>query len=172
MEFGDDVVHFNIFEAMRHPADVHSIFLLDIIDDAVDSVDICTNLLSDFSDFYDFHLGSFYCTCDDFDESATVCSICIEIYSTIHSDCDAGAGSDPPISLPPTVNLPLPSTIWPPSLDLKPLPEHLRYAYLDDAQKLPFIISSSFSLEQKDKLLHVLRGHKKALGGHLLTFLE
>ena len=41
MEFGDDVVHFNIFEAMRHPIEEHSIFLVDIIDVAVDSVDIC-----------------------------------------------------------------------------------------------------------------------------------
>ena len=45
MEFGDDVVHFNIFEAIRHPVDEHSIFLVDIIDDAVD---ICTYLISDF----------------------------------------------------------------------------------------------------------------------------
>ena len=59
MEFGDYVVHFNIFETMRHPAKEHSIFLVDIIDDVVDSVDICTNLLSDFSNFYDFNIGSF-----------------------------------------------------------------------------------------------------------------
>jgi len=80
-----------------------------------------------------------------------------------NSDCDAGAGSDPSISLPPTVNLPLPSTVQPPSLELKLLPEHLKYAYFDDAQKLRVIISSNLSLEHEDKLLHVLRGHKKAI---------
>jgi len=146
---------------MRHLAEEHSVFLVDIIDDAVDSVDICINLFSDFSDFYDFDLGSFDHTCDDSDESTTVCSIYAEISFVIHSDCDAGAGSDSPISLPPNINLPFPSTIQPPFLELKPLPEHLKYAYLDDAQKLQVIKSSSLSLEHEDKLLHVLRGHKK-----------
>ena len=136
MEFDDDVVHFNIFEAIRHPTEVHYVFLVDIIEDAVDSVDICTYLLSN---FYDFDLSSFYCTYDDFDEFAIVCSICANISSTIHFDCDAGAGSDPPISLPPIINLPFLSSVQPPSLELKPLPEHLKYAYLDDAQKLPVI---------------------------------
>jgi len=62
----------------------------------------------------------------------------------------------------------LPSTVQPPSLELKPLHEHLKYAYLDDAQKLPIIISSSLSLDHEDKLLHVLRGHKKAIGWTLV----
>jgi len=163
MEFGDDVVHFNIFEAMRHPTKEHSVFLVDIIDDVVDSVDICIDLFSDFFDFYDFDLGSFDYACDDSDDSVVVCSICANIFFIIHSDCDTGAGSNPPISLPLTVNLPLPSTIQPPSLELKPLPEHLKYAYLDYAQKLSIIISSSLSLEHEDKLLQVLKGHKKAI---------
>ena len=125
MEFGDDVVHFNIFQAMRHPVEEHFVFLVDIINDAVDSVNICTNL---FFDFYDFDLGSFDCNCDNSDEFATVCSICVEISSAIHSDCDAGEVSDPPSSLSFAVNLLLPSTIQPPSLELKLLPEHLKYA--------------------------------------------
>jgi len=62
-----------------------------------------------------------------------MCSICAKISSAIHSNCDAGASPDPIISLPPTDNLPLPSTIQPPSLELKSLHEHLKYAYLDDA---------------------------------------
>jgi len=105
---------------MRH-AEKHSFFL----------VDICIDLFSDFFYFHDF--GSFDCAYDDSDESTAICSICAEISSTIHSDCDASAGSKPPISLPPVVNLPLPSTIQPPSWELKPLPEHLKYTYLDDA---------------------------------------
>ena len=58
-----------------------STLTLSLIDDVVDIVDICTNLLYD---FYDFDLGSLDCTCDDFDESTVVCSICAEISSTIH----------------------------------------------------------------------------------------
>ena len=115
MEFGDDIMHLNIFQAMRHPTYDHSIFLVDIIDDVVDSVYIYIDLFSDFSYFYDFDLCSFDYACDDYDESATLYSICVEISSTIHFDYDVGAGSDPPISLPPAVNLSLPSTIQHPS---------------------------------------------------------
>ena len=120
MEFGDDVVHFNIFYAMRHPTEEHFVFLVDIIDDAVDNVDICTNLISD---FFDFDLGSFNYACDDSNDFIEVCSICVEISFAIHFNCVAGSSSDSLISLPPTINLPLPSTIQ----------KHLKYAYLDDA---------------------------------------
>ena len=82
MEFGDDVVHLNIFEAMRHSLDEHFVFLVDVIDDAVDRVDICTNLLSDFSNFSYFDFGSF----------------------NYASDSVTGAGLDSSISLPPTTN--------------------------------------------------------------------
>ena len=51
MEFCDNV-HFNIFEAVRHLAEEHFVFLVDIIDDAIDSVDICTNLFSYFGIFF------------------------------------------------------------------------------------------------------------------------
>ena len=112
----------------------------DIIDIAVDSVHTFTNLLYDFSNFSDFDIGSFNCACDD---STAICSICVDSSSVIHSNFVASTGSDSFISLPPASNLPLPSTIQPSSLELKPLPEHLGYAYLEDAQKLPFIISSS-----------------------------
>ena len=104
-----------------------------------------------------FKFGHFFfvfdCTCVGFDEFATVCSICAEISSIIHFDCDAGVGYALPISLPPAINLPLPSTIQPPSLELKPLPKHLKCAYLDDGQKLLVMISNSLSLEHEDKLL-------------------
>ncbi|RDX88698.1 Retrovirus-related Pol polyprotein from transposon 17.6, partial [Mucuna pruriens] len=45
-----------------------------------------------------------------------------------------------------------------PPLELKPLPNHLKYAYLDKEQQLP---------EQEDKLLDVLRQHKQAIGWKL-----
>ena len=115
---------------LSHPANEHYVFLVDIIDDVVDSVNICTNLLSEFSDFYDFDICSFSCACDD---SVVVCSTCVDISSAIHFDCDIGAGPDSSTSLPPAINLLLPFTIQPPSLELKPLPEHLKYAYLDYA---------------------------------------
>ncbi|PIN26423.1 DNA-directed DNA polymerase [Handroanthus impetiginosus] len=52
----------------------------------------------------------------------------------------------------------------PPTLELKPLPNHLRYAYLGESDTLPVIISSSLFDVQVDKLLRVLRDHKCAIG--------
>nr|KYP31466.1 Transposon Ty3-G Gag-Pol polyprotein [Cajanus cajan] len=58
----------------------------------------------------------------------------------------------------------VPSTIQPaPIPELKPLPENLNYAYLEDDEKLPVIISTSLDVGQEEKLLHVLKKHKKAI---------
>ncbi|KAJ8633020.1 hypothetical protein MRB53_026356 [Persea americana] len=52
----------------------------------------------------------------------------------------------------------------PPVLELKPLLNHLRYAYLRDSNTLPIIISASLDHSQEDKLLRVLREYKTAIG--------
>ncbi|PIN19118.1 hypothetical protein CDL12_08207 [Handroanthus impetiginosus] len=57
-----------------------------------------------------------------------------------------------------------PSIEEPPTLELKPLPCHLCYAYLGESDTLPVIISSSLSDLQVEKLLRVLRNHKGAIG--------
>ncbi|XP_071940137.1 uncharacterized protein [Coffea arabica] len=51
-----------------------------------------------------------------------------------------------------------------PMLELKPLPKHLKYAYLGEGETLPVIISASLSKIQEDKLIRVLRDHKQAIG--------
>ncbi|XP_070046578.1 uncharacterized protein [Nicotiana tomentosiformis] len=51
----------------------------------------------------------------------------------------------------------------PQKLELKPLLAHLRYAYLGNSELLPVIISSSLTIVQEEKLLRVLREHKKAI---------
>ena len=53
-------------------------------------------------------------------------------------------------------------------MEQKPLPSHLRYAYLRDASTLPVIISASLTTTEEDKLLRVLRDHKDALGWSLV----
>ncbi|XP_052116536.1 uncharacterized protein LOC127746657 [Arachis duranensis] len=49
-------------------------------------------------------------------------------------------------------------------MDLKPLPPHLRYSYLDEAQELPVIIAKELTPQQEEKLLNVLRKNKRAIG--------
>ncbi|KAL4344000.1 hypothetical protein AHAS_Ahas11G0134600 [Arachis hypogaea] len=51
--------------------------------------------------------------------------------------------------------------------ELKPLPSHLKYAFLEDNQKFPVIIASELSSEEEEKLLDVLRKYKKTIGWSL-----
>ena len=62
---------------------------------------------------------------------------------------------------------PVPSIEQPPKMEQKPLPSHLKYAYLGVESTLPVIISASLSVLEEEKLLRVLRDHKHALGWSL-----
>ncbi|CAN6711622.1 unnamed protein product [Malus baccata var. baccata] len=48
-------------------------------------------------------------------------------------------------------------------LELKPIPEHLKYAFLGEDKTLPIIISSQLIAEERDKLMRVLKDHKTAI---------
>ncbi|KAJ0714148.1 putative retrotransposon gag domain, aspartic peptidase domain superfamily [Helianthus annuus] len=50
-----------------------------------------------------------------------------------------------------------PSIEDPPSVELKELPDHLEYAFLEGETHLPVIISAGLSKEEKDRLLEVLK---------------
>ena len=66
------------------------------------------------------------------------------------------------MKLPNTEPIP-PSTIKPPKLDLKPLPQYLRYTFLGEDQALPMIISFKLNKEQEDFLIEMLRRRIKAI---------
>ncbi|GKC55481.1 reverse transcriptase domain-containing protein [Tanacetum coccineum] len=53
-----------------------------------------------------------------------------------------------------------PSSIKPPKLELKELPEHLEYAFLQENNQLPVVISSALYTIEKARLLEVLKNHK------------
>ncbi|GJT01958.1 putative nucleotidyltransferase, ribonuclease H [Tanacetum coccineum] len=53
-----------------------------------------------------------------------------------------------------------PSSVEPPKLELKELPEHLEYAFFQEKYQLPVVISFALSIVEKTKLLEVLRNHK------------
>ncbi|KAL5569805.1 hypothetical protein UlMin_026380 [Ulmus minor] len=52
----------------------------------------------------------------------------------------------------------------PPKLELKQLSSHLRYAFLEESSFYPIIINSSLNDLEEEKLLRVLREHRKAIG--------
>nr|GEZ49407.1 reverse transcriptase domain-containing protein [Tanacetum cinerariifolium] len=51
----------------------------------------------------------------------------------------------------------------PPKLELKDLPSHLEYAYLEGADKLLVIITKDLKVDEKEALLKVLRAHKRVI---------
>ncbi|CAN6557481.1 unnamed protein product [Malus baccata var. baccata] len=51
-----------------------------------------------------------------------------------------------------------------PTLELKPLPSHLKYIFLRENETLPAIISSSLTAQEEEKLVRVLKEFKSALG--------
>ena len=52
----------------------------------------------------------------------------------------------------------------PQKLELKPLPVELKYAYLEEQEQCPIVISSLLSNSQQGSLLHILKENKQALG--------
>ncbi|RDX84051.1 hypothetical protein CR513_34959, partial [Mucuna pruriens] len=88
MEFGDTLLQFNIFEAMKHPTEDHSLLGIDLIDELLDPKASNAN-----------------------------------------------------------------SSLPPPPMELKPLPSHLKYAYLDTEQQLPLIIANNLHREEHKKAI-------------------
>ena len=65
----------------------------------------------------------------------------------------------------PTQSTPLvPSLETPPMLELKPLPEKLKYSFLGPKDTLPVIIASTLTPDQEEKLVEVLMEHREAIG--------
>nr|GFC70286.1 reverse transcriptase domain-containing protein [Tanacetum cinerariifolium] len=48
-------------------------------------------------------------------------------------------------------------------LELKDLPSHLEYAYLEGIDKSPVIIAKDLKVDAKEALLKVLKSHKRAI---------
>nr|GEV37690.1 reverse transcriptase domain-containing protein [Tanacetum cinerariifolium] len=55
----------------------------------------------------------------------------------------------------------------PPKVELKDLPPHLEYAFLEDDDKLPVIIAKDLSVKEKAALKKVLKSHKQAISWQL-----
>ncbi|CAN6687766.1 unnamed protein product [Malus baccata var. baccata] len=165
MEFDGDIIRFNLSETIKYPMEDHSCFAIDIV-----------------------HLDRMN---DDALEMALVHGIgarnkCGGIHATHGMDCDPSAvppcgevfemvaaleslpshSGKSPLSILDSVlaNKLLPSIVQPPTLELKPLPSHLKYVFLGEDQTLPVIISSSLTAQEEDKLIRVLKEHKSAIG--------
>ncbi|GKA92207.1 hypothetical protein Tco_0814132 [Tanacetum coccineum] len=81
--------------------------------------------------------------------------------------------SDPNLPPSPVCEINVPEEIKsscedPPDLELKDLPSHLEYAFLEGDDKLPVIIAKNLKDEDKTALIKVLKSHKHAIAWNFL----
>ncbi|CAL2271893.1 unnamed protein product [Prunus armeniaca] len=157
MEFDGDIIDFNISEAIRYPIDDHSCFSIDAFD----------SLVQEYLESLD----------RDALETTIVQGIELitngakpnheeigEMVAALES-LPQYVGKPPiPIPIPISTNKLLPSVIQAPTLELKPLPNHLKYVFLGDEETLPIIVSSSLTAVEEEKLVRVLQEYKAAIG--------
>ncbi|RDY13989.1 Retrovirus-related Pol polyprotein, partial [Mucuna pruriens] len=121
---------FNIFEAMKHPTEDHSLFGIDLIDELIDE---CLQLDNNDEDIANF--------AKDTDSIGCLWSLTKEAdYNEVWEIHNLSNFKDDNIDLVGLIsneNFSSP----PPPMELKPLPSHMKYAYLDSEQQLPVIIA-------------------------------
>ncbi|CAN6579309.1 unnamed protein product [Malus baccata var. baccata] len=157
MEFYGEVIDFNLSESIKFPKDDHSCFSIDVIDD----------LAQDFLDSLDRDTLETTIAQGIGQKSGLAVPRSMEeaeIVAALESLPQHHGKPSNPISIPVSTNKLLPSVIQAPVLELKPLPDHLKYVFLGDNETLPVIVSSSLTAIEEEKLIRVLKEHKTAIG--------
>ncbi|XP_062113634.1 uncharacterized protein LOC133824687 [Humulus lupulus] len=127
MEFDGETIRFNIFEAMRYPNDVHVVFFLDVLDILSQQVLDLHN-----EDCLEVALREhLVLTDEDFSDEI------MDVITTLNSGFNKTFKKS--------------SIVQAPTLELKPLPEHLRYVYLGNNETLPVIIARNLNQVQEEK---------------------
>ncbi|CAN6567583.1 unnamed protein product [Malus baccata var. baccata] len=171
MEFDGEVINFNLSDSIKYPSEDHSCFSIDVFaslaqdhfeqlnDDALELV-ITRGMDIQNNEAVTIHPHGM----NDFSLAVPPNEDMIEMVVALESlPLQSGKFLDP-ISISVLTNKLLPSVVQPPTLELKPLPSHLKYVFLGDDETLPVIISSTLTAQEEDKLVRVLREYKTAIG--------
>ncbi|XP_021723921.1 uncharacterized protein LOC110691307 [Chenopodium quinoa] len=151
-KIGEEEVQFNLFQSAKYPSFTDHVFRVDVLDELnremIDSIS---------KDTLEMCLTSAGTSHNDDVEV-------LEIANAIEACPPWKKRGNHFKKLEKGNPLPPPSSVQAPTLELKPLPSHLKYAFLGENDSLPVIVNASLSNEQLDKLLRVLRERKKAIG--------
>ncbi|KAL0289536.1 UNVERIFIED_CONTAM: hypothetical protein Sradi_7071300 [Sesamum radiatum] len=146
MEFDGEVIRFNIYESMRYPSDVPTALFLDAIDPLVqefstyDSEDQIKMILERNLTSTQVKVLEEFMTLDpNIGESILE----LQALPPLHFNLAF-------IDLPRSHTKLLPSILQAPTLELKELPKHLKYAFLGENDTLPVIISSKLSTLEEE----------------------
>ncbi|KAM2645570.1 hypothetical protein EV1_019107 [Malus domestica] len=171
MEFDGEVINFNLSDSMKFPSENHSCFAIVIIDSLAqvhfdnlkdDALELVIaqgknmkNIETATKETHGMHKDSI---------AVPPSEDIIEMVAALESlPSQTGKFLDPILSSV-SANKMLPSVVQPPTLELKPLPSHLRYVFLGEDETLPVIISSSLTAQEDSKLVRVLKEYKTAIG--------
>ncbi|CAN6573221.1 unnamed protein product [Malus baccata var. baccata] len=147
MEFDGEVINFNLSNSMKYPSENHSCFSIDVIDslaqDHFDKLndDALELVIARGMDKQNVEATTMHT--HDMHE----CPIAVPLRDEV-IEMVAALESLPSQSV--SANKMLPSVVQPPTLELKPLPSHLKYVYLGENEKLPVIISTSLTAQEED----------------------
>ncbi|XP_027174039.1 uncharacterized protein LOC113773607 [Coffea eugenioides] len=158
MKFDGETMNFNIFEVMNYPEESNSVFALSVIEPLVQET-----FELDGEDALEVALAK------HLELGATPnADMRVELHhavGTLHSISTVSPKYElTSLFVPEIQKKLLPSVVQAPELEFKPLPKHLKYAFLGDRETLPVIISAHLSPSQEDKLVRILREHKEAIG--------
>ncbi|KAK9048798.1 hypothetical protein SSX86_032234 [Deinandra increscens subsp. villosa] len=160
MEFDGEVINFNIYDAMRYPSDVSSLNFLDIIEPLTDE---CLELSN--HDILELVLSRSIdeAAAKELAEKFKLGEELMEVVTFLDAQKKTRYESSK-VELSNTNQRLLPSILQAPELELKTLPDHLKYAYLGEKETLPVIISNKLTSEQEQELVNTLKNHKEAIG--------
>ncbi|KAK9050876.1 hypothetical protein SSX86_030154 [Deinandra increscens subsp. villosa] len=154
----DETVTFDIRDSMRRPqGQDDTLYFVDTITPHVSDhfEDICDSGVSDtqLCGGVDPQLGVYAAAaCKVTSEETSALDLSPEVFEVIDT---MRAKSRPSVEDPPT-------------LELKELPSHLEYAFLETDSRLPVIIASDLTVDEKSRLLDVLREHKQAIAWKIM----
>lgn len=154
MRVHDQEVTFNVFKAMKFPTDEEECFRVDLVNKVLNDE---VESLVDNEPLRSVMAGNSELEDEEFEELVHFLDTTPQfkkLKTLVEPLKKAGETS---IKLKPSLETPS-------ELELKPLPDHLRYAFLNKDSKLPVIISSALSSFQEEKLIRVLREFKSAIG--------
>ncbi|GAU21677.1 hypothetical protein TSUD_242490 [Trifolium subterraneum] len=148
----DEEVSFDLWEAMKHPKEKSVCCKLDATEEAILDVRIqmdnrstleqaLTEAFNELDPEKENEIEEFLKKLDEFEE--------VPLLETKIEELKINS------------NEPKPEEV---NLELKTLPSHLKYAFLEENDKKPVIISNSLSTQEERKLVDVLKANKEAIG--------
>ncbi|XP_040947300.1 uncharacterized protein [Gossypium hirsutum] len=160
MEFDGEIMKFNVYEAMSHPNSLSNI-------SSINSIDCLTQNYSEYHEFDELETVLYRSIDMDvlsrLEELAIIEDPLQEIVKHLETQPSLMSRGNQLELLPFQVKM-LPSILQPPTLELKALPDHLKYVFLGEKDTLPVIVSNRLTKDEEESLVQVLKDYKEAIG--------